>query len=114
MDIPNGLTALERILFPPDSDSWRWFCWLDCCYCGEYEGTRFHLCKDCDGSILCESCAERHRILFRDSKYEHTLIDFPRNGLQNIPRGEVALEDGSYVTVETWLRHLQDCWVANV
>jgi ankyrin repeat protein len=118
MDIPNGLTALERILYPPDSDSWRWFCWidccLDCCYCGENGGTRFHLCKDCDGSILCESCAERHRILFRGSKYEHTLIDFPRNGLQNISRGEVALEDGSYVTVETWLRHLQDCWVPNV
>jgi ankyrin repeat protein len=114
-DIPNGLTALERTL----SHNRHWgstylTCLSSCCYCGEYEGPRFHLCKDCDGSVLCESCAERHRILFRDSKYEHTLIDFPRNGLRNVPEGQVALEDGSYVTVETWLRQLQDCWVANV
>jgi ankyrin repeat protein len=114
MDIPNGLTALERILSPNYRDHWRWYCWPSCCYCGKYDEPRFHLCKDCDGSILCVSCAERHRILFRDSKYEHTLIDFPRNGLRNVPSGQVALEDGSYVTVEIWLRQLQDCWVANV
>jgi hypothetical protein len=34
--------------------------------------------------------------------------------LRNVPEGQVALEDSSYVTVETWLRQLQDCWVANV
>ncbi|PMD58680.1 ankyrin [Hyaloscypha bicolor E] len=113
-DIPNGLTALERILSPNHRDHWHWVCWPGCCYCGKYEGPRFHLCKDCDGSILCENCAERHRILFRDSKYEHTLIDFPRNGLRNVPKRQVALEGGSYVTVETWLKQLQDCWVANV
>jgi hypothetical protein len=108
-DIPNGLTALERILF-----DWGWSCQPGCCYCGEDEGPKFHLCKDCDGSILCESCAERHMTLFRDSKYEHTLIDFPRGGLWNVPEGQVALEDGSYVIVETWLKQLQGSWVANV
>lgn len=110
-DIPNGLTALERTLFYDGGD---WFCLPGCCYCKEYRGLRFHLCKDCDGSMLCESCAERHGILFRDSKYEHTLIDFTRDGWQNVPKGQVALGDGSYVTVETWLKQLQDCWVANV
>lgn len=113
-DIPNGLTALERILWPIHRDHLLWICFPGCCYCGEDEGPRFHLCKDCDGSILCESCAERHMTLFRDSKYEHTLIDFPRGGLWNVPEGQVALEDGSYVIVETWLKQLQGSWVANV
>jgi len=110
-DIPNGLTALERILIPFKTS---WYCQPGCCYCGAWNENKFHLCKDCDGRMLCGSCAERHGILFRDSKYEHTLIDFPRNGLQKVPKGKVALKDGSYVTVETWLRQLQDCWVANV
>ncbi|KAH8790716.1 ankyrin repeat-containing domain protein [Hyaloscypha finlandica] len=110
-DIPNGLTALERTLFRDNSGV---SCQPECCYCGEYEGTIFHLCKDCDGSMLCGNCVERHGILFRDSKYEHTLVDFCRDGRWNVPEGQVVLEDGSYVTVETWLKQLQDCWVANV
>jgi ankyrin repeat protein len=114
-DVPNGLTALERILYSPKGNHWHSWCSRPgCCYCGARNGPKFHFCKDCDGGMICESCAERHRVLFRDSKYEHTLIDFPRNGWQNVPGGKVALEDGSYVTVETWLRQLQDCWVANV
>jgi len=110
-DAPNGLTALERIAF---FNYGQWYCSPGCCYCGKSNGPRFHLCKDCDGSTLCGNCVERHGILFRDSKYEHTLIDFCQDGRWNVPEGQVVLEDGSYVTVETWLKQLQDCWVANV
>jgi hypothetical protein len=84
-----------------------------CCYCHEWESYKFHLCEDCCDGVFCENCIERHELLFRNSTYSHSVTEFPRQLFCDVPEGQVALNEKTYLSVQVWLEGLRG-WTAEL
>jgi ankyrin repeat protein len=118
-DSQNGIIALEQALrqalrqdavekFP------NWPTHLLCCFCSRsLWGQKFQLCEDCDGVAICEDCIEKHPIMFRNSTYSHKVTEFPRRLLWDVPKGQVALDENTYLPFRVWLEGLRG-WTAKL
>jgi ankyrin repeat protein len=116
-DRENGAIALEQTLYTA-----RWYTSLSkglpyptCYYCVGYisNSDKHHLCEDCCEGVFCERCIERHLILARKSTYSHSVTEFPRELLRDVPEGQVALDENTYLPVQAWLEGLQG-WTAKL
>jgi ankyrin repeat protein len=114
-DHQNGIIALEQVLYGikqrdriPD-----WERRPRCCYCEGTFSPKFHLCEDCCDGVFCENCIERHQLLYRNSTYSHSVTQFPLQLFRDVPEGQVALDEKTYLPVQVWLEGLRG-WTAKL